>query len=106
MSCLQNEIILENIYEELAEEFPTLTQDELESLTYQKFEDLCQQVLIFSTLIILSKLTTMPRTIDLYDVFTPDELDQVTNIYLEAFARLKGIEPEVFEIQTNIIIED
>ena len=48
----------------------------------------------------------MTKTIDLYDVFTPDELDQVTNIFLEAFARLKGIEPEVFEIQTNIIVED
>tara|TARA_R100001082_G_scaffold111151_1_gene93699 strand:- start:1740 stop:1883 length:144 start_codon:yes stop_codon:yes gene_type:complete len=47
----------------------------------------------------------MPRTIDLYDVFTPDELDQVTNIYLEALARSKGIEPEVFEIVTNIIVE-
>ena len=47
----------------------------------------------------------MPRTIALYDVFTPDELDQVTNIYLEALARSKGIEPEVFEIVTNIIVE-
>ena len=47
----------------------------------------------------------MSKTIDLYDVFTPDELDQVTNIFLEALARLKGIEPEVFEIETNIILE-
>ena len=54
MSCLNNEIILENIYEELAEEFPSLTQDELESLTYQKFEDLCQQILFFCALILLA----------------------------------------------------
>ena len=46
------------------------------------------------------------RKIDIYEYLTEDELEQVTNIFLEAFARLKGIEPEVFEIQTNIIIED
>ena len=45
------------------------------------------------------------QTIDLYDVFTPDELDQVTNIFIEALARLKGIEPDVFELETNIIVE-
>ena len=44
------------------------------------------------------------QKIDLYDVFTTDELDQVTNIFLEALARSKGIEPEVFEIQTNILV--
>tara|TARA_B100000902_G_C26914774_1_gene718673 strand:- start:362 stop:514 length:153 start_codon:yes stop_codon:yes gene_type:complete len=43
--------------------------------------------------------------IDLYDVFTPDELEQVTNIFLEALAREKNISPEIFEIQTNIIVE-
>ena len=47
----------------------------------------------------------MPKTIDLYDYLTTDELESVTNIFLEALARLKGIEPEVFEIQTNIIVE-
>ena len=46
------------------------------------------------------------KTYDLYDVFTPDELDQITNIFLEALARSKRIEPEVFEIVTNIIVED
>ena len=49
--------------------------------------------------------TYLSNTYDLYDVFTPDELDQVTNIFLEAFARSKGIEPEVFEIETKIIVE-
>ena len=43
--------------------------------------------------------------IDLYDLLTGDELDQVTNIFLEALAREKNISPEVFEIETNIILE-
>ena len=47
----------------------------------------------------------MSKTIDLYDVFTPDELDQVTNIFLEALAREEGISPEVFELETNILVE-
>ena len=44
------------------------------------------------------------QTIDLYDSLNQDELNQVTNIFLEALAREKGIEPDVFEIQTNIIL--
>ena len=40
MSTLANETLLENIYEELAEEFPTLTDQELHDLTIKKFEDL------------------------------------------------------------------
>ena len=43
--------------------------------------------------------------IDLYDLLTDDELDQVTNIFLEALAREKGIQPEVFELETNILLE-
>ena len=43
--------------------------------------------------------------IDLYDLLTGDELDQVTNIFLEALAREKNISPEVFEIETNILVE-
>jgi hypothetical protein len=43
--------------------------------------------------------------IDLYDLLTGDELDQVTNIFLEALAREKGIQPEVFELETNILLE-
>ena len=49
--------------------------------------------------------TYISKTYDLYDLLTGDELDQVTNIFLEAFARSKGIEPEVFEIETNILLE-
>ena len=45
------------------------------------------------------------QTIDLYDLFTDDELDQVTEIALEALARERGITPEVFQIETNIIME-
>ena len=47
----------------------------------------------------------MPTTIDIQDSLTSDELEQVTNILLEALAREKNISPEVFEIQTNIIME-
>tara|TARA_Y100001963_G_C6711390_1_gene414447 strand:- start:974 stop:1141 length:168 start_codon:yes stop_codon:yes gene_type:complete len=43
--------------------------------------------------------------IDLYDLLTGDELEEVTNIFLEALAREKGITPEVFEIETNILLE-
>ena len=45
------------------------------------------------------------QTYDLYDSFTEDELEQVTNIFLEALAREEGITPEVFEIETNILVE-
>ena len=45
------------------------------------------------------------QTIDLYDLFTDDELDQVTDIALEALARERGITPEVFEINVNIFME-
>ena len=48
MSCLNNESILETIYEELMEELP-LTEtlpmystSEIEAICYQRFEDLCQ----------------------------------------------------------------
>ena len=43
--------------------------------------------------------------IDLYELLTGDELDQVTDIFLEALAREKNISPEVFELETNILIE-
>ena len=42
MSVLQNEIILENLFEEVLEEFPNNTQDENEVIARQRFEDLCQ----------------------------------------------------------------
>jgi len=42
MSVLQNEMILENLFEEVLEEFPNYTQDENEQIARQRFEDLCQ----------------------------------------------------------------
>ena len=51
----------------------------------------------------MSQSTT--RKIDIYDYLTDDELESVTNIFLEALAREKGIQPEVFELETNIFVE-
>ena len=51
----------------------------------------------------MSQSTT--RKIDIYDYLTGDELESVTNILLEALAREEGIQPEVFEIETNIYVE-
>ena len=45
------------------------------------------------------------QKIDLYELLTDDELESVTNIFLEALTREKGITPEVFEIETNILLE-
>ena len=45
------------------------------------------------------------RKIDIYDYLTGDELEQVTNIFLEALEREEGITPEVFELETNILVE-
>ncbi len=45
------------------------------------------------------------RKIDLYEYLTEDELEQVTNIFLEALVREEGITPEVFELETNILVE-
>jgi len=42
MSCLQNEILLENLFEEIQAEFPDLSEDEQILKTYQLFEDLIQ----------------------------------------------------------------
>ena len=45
------------------------------------------------------------RKIDLYDSLTSDELKQVTDIFLETLSRKEGITPEVFELETNILLE-
>ena len=45
------------------------------------------------------------RKIDSYEYLTEDELESVTNIFLEALAREEGITPEVFELETNILVE-
>ena len=41
MSNINNESILETIFDELSEEFPSLSQEQLETLTYEKFEAMC-----------------------------------------------------------------
>ena len=51
----------------------------------------------------MSQSTT--RKIDIYDYLTDDELESVTNIFLEALAREEGITPDIFEIETNILVE-
>tara|TARA_E500000331_G_scaffold341015_1_gene372937 strand:+ start:565 stop:759 length:195 start_codon:yes stop_codon:yes gene_type:complete len=45
------------------------------------------------------------RKIDIYEYLTDDELESVTNIFLEALAREEGITPEVFELETNVLVE-
>ena len=45
------------------------------------------------------------RKIDIYEYLTEDELESVTNIFLEALAREEGITPEVFELETNVLVE-
>tara|TARA_Y100000401_G_scaffold46551_1_gene35794 strand:- start:414 stop:572 length:159 start_codon:yes stop_codon:yes gene_type:complete len=45
------------------------------------------------------------QKIDLHDLFTSDELESVTDIFLEALSRKHGSVPEIFEIETNIIFE-
>ena len=51
----------------------------------------------------MSQSTT--RKIDILNYLTGDELESVTNIFLEALAREEGITPEIFEIETNILVE-
>ena len=42
MSCLQNELLLESLYEQVIEENPQLSELEAVRLTEQLFEDLIQ----------------------------------------------------------------
>ena len=45
----------------------------------------------------------MEKTIDIYELLSSDELEQVTAIFLEALAREKELTVEVFEIETKVI---
>ena len=47
----------------------------------------------------------MTQTYDIYESLTGDELDTVTNIFLDALSRQNNIQPEVFELVTNIIVD-
>ena len=42
MSCLQNELLLETIFDEVCEEFPNNSEDINASIAQQRFEDLSQ----------------------------------------------------------------
>ena len=42
MSCLQNELLLESIFEEVLEEYPQFDEEQCETIAKQRFEDLCQ----------------------------------------------------------------
>ena len=42
MSCLQNEAILETLFDEVCEEFPNNSEEINASIAQQRFEDLCQ----------------------------------------------------------------
>mgnify|MGYP001253139573 FL=1 len=39
MSSIQNERLLETLFEEVCEEFPNNTEDENTAIAYQRFED-------------------------------------------------------------------
>ena len=42
MSCIQNEMILESLFDEVCEEFPNNSEEVNATIAYQRFEDLCQ----------------------------------------------------------------
>ena len=42
MSCLQNEALLETIFDEVCEEFPYFTEEMCAAIAQRRFEDMCQ----------------------------------------------------------------
>ncbi len=42
MSTLQNEVLLETIFDEVCEEFPYFTEEMCGAIAQRRFEDLCQ----------------------------------------------------------------
>ena len=42
MSCLQNEMILETLFDEVCEEFPNNSDEINATIAQQRFDDLCQ----------------------------------------------------------------
>tara|TARA_X000000368_G_scaffold313758_1_gene251398 strand:+ start:921 stop:1049 length:129 start_codon:yes stop_codon:yes gene_type:complete len=42
MSCLQNESILETLFDEVCEEFPNNSEEINATIAQQRFDDLCQ----------------------------------------------------------------
>ena len=49
-------------------------------------------------------MTQTKGKFDIYDSLTEDELETVTNIFLDALSRQSNIQPEVFGIETNIVV--
>ena len=50
-------------------------------------------------------MTQTKGKFDIYDSLTPDELQTVTTIFLDALSRQTNIQPEVFGIETNIVVD-
>ena len=46
------------------------------------------------------------KTVDVYDLLTHREREQITDILMEAFVRETNETPFLFEVQTNIIVEN
>ena len=46
------------------------------------------------------------KTVDVYDLLTHREREQITDILMEAYVRETDETPFLFEVQTNIIVED
>ena len=46
MSCLQNELILESLFEEVQEAFPYLSEEKQIEIATKRFEDLAQWLTI------------------------------------------------------------
>ena len=46
------------------------------------------------------------KTVDVYDLLTDRERETITDLLMEAYVRETNETPFLFEIQTNIIVED
>ena len=46
------------------------------------------------------------KTVDVYDFLTHSEREQITDLLMEAYVRETNETPFLFEVQTNIIVED
>ena len=49
---------------------------------------------------------TKMKTVDVYDLLTDRERETITDLLMEAYVRETNETPFLFEIQTNIIVED
>ena len=51
MSCLQNELILESLFEEVQEAFPYLSEEKQIEIAQKRFEDLAELVTIYQKML-------------------------------------------------------